>query len=106
MLGPDVDKAAELRRLELLFTDGGFEVMGEIGLQCQGMSPIALLQANNRVYVDAAGLIRSYPIEIVDYRLGGLARRLLSASVHTSAACTLAPDLLRKSGLASFSAPL
>ncbi|MEN7535887.1 amidohydrolase family protein [Aurantiacibacter flavus] len=36
---PDTDKAAELRRLEDLFTDGGFKVMGEIGLQYQGLSP-------------------------------------------------------------------
>ena len=37
--GPDADKRAELKRLELLFTDGGFKVMGEIGLQYQGLSP-------------------------------------------------------------------
>lgn len=38
-VGPDVDRAQELERLEMLFTDGGFEVMGEIGLQYAGMSP-------------------------------------------------------------------
>ena len=38
-IGPDADKATELDRLETLFTDGGFEVVGEIGLQYQGMSP-------------------------------------------------------------------
>ena len=38
-MGPDVDRAQELERLEMLFTDGGFEVMGEIGLQYAGMSP-------------------------------------------------------------------
>ena len=137
--GPDVDESAELRRLERLFTEGGFEVMGEIGLQYQGMSPrdlsvdqyfalaeqldvpvaihmgtggsgqanvlmpnfrasmgdpllledllarhrglrvqimhagypmidnlLALLQANNQVYVDVAGLIWSYPIQEVN----------------------------------------
>ena len=29
----------QLQRLEMLFTEGGFQVMGEIGLQYQGMSP-------------------------------------------------------------------
>ncbi len=38
-MGSDVDKEEELARLETLFTDGGFQVMGEIGLQYQGMSP-------------------------------------------------------------------
>jgi predicted TIM-barrel fold metal-dependent hydrolase len=38
-MGTTVDKTAELRRLEMLFTEGGFRVMGEIGLQYQGMSP-------------------------------------------------------------------
>ena len=38
-MGPDVEKQAELQRLEMLFTDGGFQVMGEIGLQYAGMSP-------------------------------------------------------------------
>ena len=37
--GPNVDEAAELARLETLFTEGGFQVMGEIGLQYQGISP-------------------------------------------------------------------
>lgn len=37
--GPEVDKQAELQRLEMLFTDGGFKVMGEIGLQYEGVSP-------------------------------------------------------------------
>lgn len=38
-MGPNVDKAEELERLEMLFTNGGFKVMGEIGLQYAGMSP-------------------------------------------------------------------
>ncbi len=38
-MGEDVNKEEELARLEKLFTDGGFRVMGEIGLQYQGMSP-------------------------------------------------------------------
>lgn len=38
-MGLEVDKAAELQRLEMLFTDGGFRVMGEIGLQYAGISP-------------------------------------------------------------------
>ena len=38
-MGTDTDKAAELARLEGLFADGGFEIMGEIGLQYAGMSP-------------------------------------------------------------------
>jgi len=38
-MGPDVNKQEELARLETLFTEGGFQVMGEIGLQYQGMSP-------------------------------------------------------------------
>ena len=38
-MGPDTDKKKELQRLEVLFTDGGFAVMGEIGLQYAGMSP-------------------------------------------------------------------
>ena len=38
-MAPDADKAAELARLEALFTDGGYQVMGEIGLQYAGMSP-------------------------------------------------------------------
>jgi len=33
---------SELQRLEMLFTDGGFKVMGEIGLQGVGMSPADL----------------------------------------------------------------
>lgn len=32
-------KAAELKRLELAFTEKGFKVVGEIGLQYQGISP-------------------------------------------------------------------
>src|SRR5215472_15211371 len=32
-------KDAELKRLRKAFTSGGFKVMGEIGLQYQGMSP-------------------------------------------------------------------
>ena len=36
---PDTDKAAELARLEELFTQSGFGAMGEIGLQYAGMSP-------------------------------------------------------------------
>jgi len=38
-MAPDTNKEAELKRLESLFTEGGFQVMGEIGLQYQGMSP-------------------------------------------------------------------
>jgi len=38
-MGAEVDQGAELQRLEMLFTDGGFAVMGEIGLQYAGMSP-------------------------------------------------------------------
>lgn len=38
-MGPDVNMEEELERLEGLFTGGGFQVMGEIGLQYQGMSP-------------------------------------------------------------------
>jgi predicted TIM-barrel fold metal-dependent hydrolase len=38
-MGPEVDKQAELQRLEVLFTDGDFKVMGEIGLQYAGISP-------------------------------------------------------------------
>lgn len=37
--GPGVDQEEELRRLEVLFTEEGFKVMGEIGLQYQGISP-------------------------------------------------------------------
>jgi predicted TIM-barrel fold metal-dependent hydrolase len=37
--GPDVDQEGELRRLEVLFAEKGFAVMGEIGLQYQGISP-------------------------------------------------------------------
>jgi len=38
-MDPATDRDEELARLEELFTDGGFEVMGEIGLQYAGMSP-------------------------------------------------------------------
>jgi len=38
-MGSDVNKEQELKRLEGLFTEGGFRMMGEIGLQYQGMSP-------------------------------------------------------------------
>lgn len=38
-MNPETDRQEELARLEGLFTDGGFEVMGEIGLQYAGMSP-------------------------------------------------------------------
>jgi hypothetical protein len=38
--GPDAPPQAEqLRMLEVAFTEGGFKVMGEIGLQYQGISP-------------------------------------------------------------------
>lgn len=36
---PGVDQDEELQRLEVLFTEEGFAVMGEIGLQYQGISP-------------------------------------------------------------------
>ena len=36
---PGTDKPAEMQRLEVLFTEGGYAIMGEIGLQYAGMSP-------------------------------------------------------------------
>lgn len=38
-MSPDTDRATELQRLDMLFTEGGYAVMGEIGLQYAGMSP-------------------------------------------------------------------
>ncbi|MXP24917.1 amidohydrolase family protein [Altererythrobacter indicus] len=38
-IGPNVDKAQQLKMLEMAFTQDGFKVMGEIGLQYAGMSP-------------------------------------------------------------------